>query len=359
MTSLDRSPNLDSISATKADILLDAAAEAQVQGLDDGAAADAEEVAEGLVGVQHEREDIGAGVGRGSDDGLRVVLLQRPDLLLVHLGVLELQPLRRLGHQGLVVADDFPAPARQDPDDFLDVVGVLLLGDLADAGGLAAADVEVQAGPELSLEDGLGGDVQVAGAQGIGLAEEVHEVPRVHHAAVGTEIPVPMGLVDAPGDEHPRELVPGHADPGIGLGILQEDVVAGLVLLDEVVLQQQGIGLRVHDGVLRVGDLGHEDACLRGQPLRRHEVLRDPLVQVLRLPHIDDIPRGVIIPVDARGMRKQGYFLAYCHSEPEGRRIYSPKASFTASPIASPRRFRLRIVPSGPKRMTCGMASMP
>ena len=304
MTSLDRSPNLDSISATKADT--------QVQGLDDGAAADAEEVAEGLVGVQHEREDIGAGVGRGSDDGLRVVLLQRPDLLLVHLGVLELQPLRRLGHQGLVVADDFPAPARQDPDDFLDVVGVLLLGDLADAGGLAAADVEVQAGPELSLEDGLGGDVQVAGAQGIGLAEEVHEVPRVHHAAVGTEISVPMGLVDASGDEHPRELVPGHADPGIGLGILQEDVVAGLVLLDEVVLQQQGIGLRVHD------------------------VLRDPLVQVLRLPHIDDIPRGVIIPVDARGMRKQGYFLPYCHSEPEGEESTGPKPP--SPPRRSPRR---------------------
>ena len=327
MTSLDSSPNLD-----------------------DCAAADAEEVAEGLVGVQHEREHVGAGVGRGSDDGLRVVLLQRPDLLLVDLGVLEIQPLGRLGHQGLVMADDLPAPARQDVDDLVDVVGILLLGNPADARGLAAADVEVQAGPELLLEDGLGRDVQVAGAQGIGLAEEIHEVPGMHHAAVGAEIPVPMGLVDAPGDEHPRELVPGHANPGIGLGILQEDVVAGLVLLDEVVLQQQGVGLRIHHRVLRVGDLGNEDARLRRQPLRRHEVLRDPLVQVLRLPHIDDIPRSVIIPVDARGMRKEGYFLPYGHR---------PRASFTASPIASPRRSRLRIVPSGPKRMMCGMASMP
>ena len=159
-----------------------------------------------------------------------------------------------------------------------------------------------------------------------------------------------MGLVDTPGNENPRELVPRHANPRIGLGILQKDVVPGLVLLDEVVLQQEGIRFGVHDGILRIGDLRHQDARLRREPLGRHEILRHPLVQVLRLPHINHIPLGVIIPIDAGGMWKQGYLFFDGHS---------PKASFTASPIASPRRFRLRIVPSGPKRITCGMASMP
>ena len=189
MTSLDSSPNLDSISAMKVErmdagsdeggkdgcgLLLNRAAEAQVQGLDDSAAADAEEVAEGLVGVQHQGEDIGIGVGRGGDDGLRIVFFQRLGLLLEDLRLLEVQPLGRIGHQSLVVADDFPAPARQDADDFLDVVGILLLRDLAHAGSLATADVKVQAGPELLLQDGLGSDAEVAGAQRVGLAEEVH-----------------------------------------------------------------------------------------------------------------------------------------------------------------------------------------
>ena len=232
------------------------------------------------------------------------MLFQRLGLFLEDLRLLEVQPLGRIGHQSLVVADDFPAPARQDADDFLDVVGILLLRDLAHAGGLATADVKVQAGPELLLQDGLGSDDEVAGTQRVGLAEEVHEVPRVHDAAVRAEIAVPMGLVDAPGDEHPRELVPRHADPGIGLGILQENVVARLVLLDEVVLQQQGVGLGIDHGILRIGDFRHQDARLRREPLGRHEILRHPLVQVLRLPHINHISLGVIIPINAGGMRE-------------------------------------------------------
>ena len=150
--------------------------------------------------------------------------------------------------------------------------------------------------------------------QGIELTEKLQQVAGVHDAAVGTEIAGPVP------DQPPRqidfrELVRAHADPRIGLRVLQQDVVAGLVLLDQVVLQQEGVGLGVHDGELRIGDLGHQDARFRVQPFRGHEILRDPLVQVLRLPHIDDLPRGVIIPVDAGGMREKGYFFLDGHSK--------------------------------------------
>ena len=117
-----------------------------------------------------------------------------------------------------------------------------------------------------------------AGAQRVGLAEELEQVAGVHHRAVGTE--VAGAVLDEPaGQEDPRIGLGRHADPGIGLRILQEDVVPGLVLLDQVILEQQGVGLGIDDGILCVGDFGHQQAGLRIQPLRRHEILRDPLVE--------------------------------------------------------------------------------
>ena len=195
-------------------------------------------------------------------------------------------------------------------DDLIDPAAVFFLGNRPDATALAAADMEFQAGPELAAQDGVGGDFEVAGAQGVHFVEEIHHVARVHHAAVGPEIAGAV-LHHAARQEDLGEFVPGHADPGVGLGVLEQDVVAGLVLLDEVVLQQQGVGLGVHHAVLGVGDLAHQDAGLGVEPLRRHEILRHPLVQVLGLAHIDHIPRGVIIAIDTRGMREQCYFFSY------------------------------------------------
>ena len=125
----------------------------------------------------------------------------------------------------------------------------------------------------------------------------------MHDAAVGSEIA--GAVLDQPaGQEDLGILIRAHADPGIGLRVLEQDVVPGLVLLDEVVFQQQGIRLGSHDRKLGVGDLRDQDAGLAVEPLRRDEILGDPLVQVLRLAYIDDIPLGVIVAVDTGGMRE-------------------------------------------------------
>ena len=232
------------------------------------------------------------------------MLLQGLHLLFQALRLLEVEPPGRLRHERLIVADHFPAPAREDTDDLVDVVAVLLAGVGTHTGSLAPADVEIQARTELFPKDSLGRNRKVAGSQRVHLPEKIHQVAGMHHAAVRTEIPVAASLVDTARNEHFRKFVTRHADPGIRLRILQEDVVLRLVLLDEVVLQQQGIRFGVHDRILGVGDLRDEDPRLCRQPLGRHEILCHPLVQVLRLPHIDDIPRSVIIPVDARGMWK-------------------------------------------------------
>ena len=232
------------------------------------------------------------------------MLFQRAQLFLVLLRVLESQTRGRIGHQGLVMLDYLASAAAEDVDNLLYVIGIFLLGHFADAGSPAFANVELEAGAEFAPEDGVGGYLERAGAKLVNLVEEVHQVAGVHNAAVRAKVAVALALLYAACDEHARELLPGDADPGVRLGVLQEYVVLGLVLLDEVVLQEERIGLRVHHGELRIGVFANQDACFGVQPLRRHKILRHPLVQVLGLPHINNLSLGVIISIDAGGMGK-------------------------------------------------------
>ena len=143
----------------------------------------------------------------------------------------------------------------------------------------------------------------LAGAKRIYAVDELHEVTGVHDAAVWAEIARAV-LYEAARQEHAREILGGHAYPRVCLRVLQEYVVAGLELLYEIVLQQQGIRLRLHHSILRVCNLRDHHGSLPRQPLGRHEILRNPLMQVLSLTHINHIPLSVIISVNARGMRK-------------------------------------------------------
>ena len=171
--------------------------------------------------------------------------------------------------------------------------------------------MEVKARTELAPEDGVAGDFEIAGAQRVVLPEELQKVVGVRDRAIRPEIGA-VPPVYTPGQIDLRKLVVRDDDPRVGLGILQQDVVVRLVLLDEVVLQQQRVGLRIDDRELRVGDLRDQQPGLHIQPLRRHEVLRHPLVQVFGLAHINHLPRGIVVTIDPRGMWKQGDFLPDC-----------------------------------------------
>ena len=104
-----------------------------------------------------------------------------------------------------------------------------------------------------------------------------------------------------------------HAYPRIGLRVLEQYVVTGFVLLDEIVFQQQGIRLAVNHRVLEVCNAGYQYGCLRGEAGRIDEILRDTLVEVLGLAHINDGSRGVIVTVNARGVRQKAYFFLEGH----------------------------------------------
>ena len=132
------------------------------------------------------------------------------------------------------------------------------------------------------------------------------------YIGVGAEIAGTV-LYDSACEENLRKYVVADAYPGVGLGVLEQNVVFGLVLFDEVVFQQQRIRLALHHGILGIGYFGDHYRGLAREPLLRDEVLRNSLVQVLGLAHIDDVPVSVIVTVNSALMRKQRYFFPNCH----------------------------------------------
>ena len=89
----------------------------------------------------------------------------------------------------------------------------------------------------------------------------------------------------------------GDDDPGVGLVIPQQHVVAGLVLLDEVVLEDQRLGLGVGDRYLHIGNLAHQGAGLDAVDVGP-KVGGEPFFQILGLAHVDDGAAAVVHAVD-------------------------------------------------------------
>ena len=96
-------------------------------------------------------------------------------------------------------------------------------------------------------------------------------------------------LVRPPGDADPGKLLLRELDVGKPFGVLQVDIVLGLVLLDEVVFKEErlGLGVRDHHGDRR--DVRDERFGLCVVILFL-EVTRHPFFEVLCLPDVDDRP---------------------------------------------------------------------
>ena len=99
-------------------------------------------------------------------------------------------------------------------------------------------------------------------------------------------------------------------DLGIGLVVLEKDVVAGLMFLDEGVLEDKGLSFGAHDDILDTADLAHQKAGLRAGYVAL-EVATDAATQVLRLPDIDDRALLADVLVAAGGFGERREDLAY------------------------------------------------
>src|SRR5262249_11366032 len=151
-------------------------------------------------------------------------------------------------HTGLQVALDRAVAPGEEVDDAVDVAAVVLLGDVPDAGGLAALDVVVQA-RGAAAPAGVGGG---AGAEHEDLREEVERAGDALGVGVGAEVGAALAVALAGEVDAGVVLVEGDRDEGIGLVVAQADVEARAVLLDEALLGEQRLGLGGDDDALDV-----------------------------------------------------------------------------------------------------------
>ena len=151
--------------------------------------------------------------------------------------------------------------------------------------------MEVEAGPLLSYVPGQG---PAAVPEAVDPVQELYGLPDRQAAGKGAEIPG-LVLFDLAGEQDPWiVLLDGHLDIGVGLVIPEHGVVLGHMLLDEVVLQHQGLQLRIRHDVFETGDLPDHLVDLGAAAHDLAEVGPDPVVEVDGFSHVDD---GVLIVV--------------------------------------------------------------
>ena len=119
---------------------------------------------------------------------------------------------------------------------------------------------------------------------------------------IGAEIETTILFDLARNDEAWIALI-GNLDEGIGLIILEHDIVFGLVLLDEVDLKKQGLNIGLSDDKLKIHNLRYQGFCLG--IVASSKIGPHPVAKILGLPHIDDGTVLVFVNVTARTRRQE------------------------------------------------------
>ncbi len=165
--------------------------------------------------------------------------------------------------------------------------------DKTDAGRGAALDLVQQAGARAVGEDGV-----LAGAQLEGLLQQMDALAHRPGVREGAEVARALGEGAAVVGQA-RELVGGELDVGVGLVVAEEDVVARREALDEVVLEDQRLGLGACGGDVHAQHLRHHHRDARaGDGLL--EVAGDATLEVLRLADVEHLVVGADHAIDAR-----------------------------------------------------------
>ena len=204
----------------------------------------------------------------------------------------------RRDHFGLQALDQGLAPALEEQLHLGDVGAVVLLRDRLDARSLAALDVVQQAG---SLEGALPVlDIDGARPEREQPPDQVHRLVHRRRRRVRPEVPAAVvgqlaGALDA------REVVgPGDLDVGVALVVLEADVEARLVALDQVRLEEERLADRVGDRVFDVGDSIHGGLDAQRRPAAPPlPVAAHTMTEALRLADVEHLALGVLHEVHA------------------------------------------------------------
>ena len=237
-------------------------------------------------------DDVGIGVGVDLHRLLVLHARQGTDAVAQHGRLLEAQFPGGLLHLGLHLFEDFLVPPFQEGDGGVDITPVVFLVDQPHAGRAAAANLVQQAGART-----VGEVAVLAGAQVKDLLQQLDALAHGKGAGIGAEeLRTPVRTAPVVRDLWKR--MGAELEEGIGLVVPEQDVEAGLQRLDQVVFQQQGLGLGADGGGV---DLHHARDHLRGARAGQipAEVRAHPLAQVTRLAHVEHGATGVLHAVDA------------------------------------------------------------
>ncbi len=121
-------------------------------------------------------------------------------------------------------------------------------------------------------------------------------------------------FLQPPCDVHARKaLAERELDVRICFVVAQKDVVARLLLLDEVVLERQRFLVVVDDDVVDVDRFAHERAGLGVGQGFVGEIITDARTQILGLADINHLAFGVLVEVHAGRGRKGPNFSEQVH----------------------------------------------
>ena len=238
-------------------------------------------------------------LGDGRREDVEVVALVRVDLLAVEGPLDGLQPVAQLGralesegvrgdlHLATRIAGERLVAAFEEEDALLDRGAVLLLRGVPDAWRGASLEMKEEArttARQRRRRDGLPpavgvrDDRELAGAVRKELLQKVERL--VDRLGVRERTEVPGGAVpERPRPEDAGEILSeGHLHIGIGLVVLEPDVVAGMVLLDEVRLEEERLRDAAGEDVLEpLGALDHpyKTHVQARAEVRTHTVAKD------------------------------------------------------------------------------------
>ena len=90
---------------------------------------------------------------------------------------------------------------------------------------------------------------------------------------------------------------------GVGLIVLQQNIVGRPIHLDQIVLEEQRVALCRCHRYLNIGNTRHQRHGL-GRQARRPEVTGDPIFQVFRFADVEQIAVGIEHLIDPRASRQ-------------------------------------------------------
>jgi hypothetical protein len=215
--------------------------------------------------------------------------------------LLETFALGRVAHLLLELAFDRARIAGEEVDDAFDDLPVVLLRDVADAGGMAAVDVVVEA-RDPGVAAGLWALARPVLEDAVEHVERLPHLLRVRvRAEVGDPAAVPLAR-----EHDPRKVVlDRHCDVRERLVVAQADVEGRSVALDEVLLEVQRLDVAAGDDHLDVFDALRQLRDRVPATGRRLEVAAHARAERLRLADVEDGALRVTEDVDARLRRQQ------------------------------------------------------